>query len=118
MSGAGADLVSISVDGAIEACDCITNPDLRLGRLDDADSIPRALDSDVAASIRERHVDRLAPCHGCDWKVVCGGSCLAKAGRLDGVVESECQLSLALFPAIMESLSKSDRLAEYAGRFA
>ena len=115
--GAGADLVSISVDGSIEACDCISNPDLRLGQLKDASSVREALGSATAVAIRARHVDRLSPCLDCDWRVVCGGSCLAKAGRLDGVVESECALSLALFPAIMESLSVSDRLVEYAARF-
>ena len=116
--GAGSDLVSISVDGAIEACDCIVNPDLRLGQLADGGSIARALDSPVAEAIRARHVDRLRPCAECDWRIVCGGSCLAKAGRLDAVDETECVLSLNLFPAILGSLSRSDRLIEYAGRFA
>ena len=116
--GAGADLVSISVDGAIEACDCITNRELRLGQLKGRESIAQALDSPTAQAIRSRHVDRLLPCKDCDWRIVCGGSCLAKAGVLDGVVESECALSLALFPAILESLSRSDRLIEYADRFA
>lgn len=116
--GAGSDLVSISVDGAIEACDCISNKDLRLGSLTSAASIGEALDSATAGAIRSRHVDNLVPCVSCDWRVVCGGSCLAKAGTLDGVVESECALSLALFPAIMESLSQTDRLAQYAQRFA
>jgi len=116
--GAAADLVSISVDGAIEGCDCIANPELRLGQLQSSRSIAEALDSPTAVAIRSRHVDRLNPCAECDWRVVCGGSCLAKAGRLDGVVESECALSLSLFPAIMESLSKSDRLVEYVRRSA
>lgn len=116
--GAGSDLVSISVDGAIEACDCITNRDLRIGQLQDRGSIARALDSPVAQAIRSRHVDRLRPCAECDWRIVCGGSCLAKAGQLDAVAETECALSLSLFPAILESLSRSDRLIEYAGQFA
>lgn len=116
--GAGSDLISISVDGAIEACDCISNPDLRLGSLTGSASIGEALDSPVAVAIRSRHVDRLVPCVSCDWKVVCGGSCLAKAGKLDGVVESECALSLALFPALLDSLSRSDRLIEYARQCA
>jgi uncharacterized protein len=81
-------------------------------------SIGAALDSSTAEAVRSRHVDRLVPCVSCDWRIVCGGSCLAKAGTLDGVVESECALSLALFPAILESLSQSDRLAQYAQRFA
>ena len=116
--GAGADLVSISADGAIEACDCITNPDLRLGVLHSAGAIAQALDSDTAKAVRSRHVDRLSPCQDCDWRVVCGGTCLAKAGTVDAVATSECAVSLALFPAIMESLSKTDTLVEYAKRFA
>ncbi len=116
--GAGADLVSISADGAIEACDCIANPDLRLGTLTSNRSVGAALDSHAAHAIRARHVDRLNPCQNCDWRVVCGGTCLAKAGEVEVVAHSECAVSLALFPAIMESLSKTDVLVDYAHQFA
>ena len=116
--GAGSDLVSISVDGTIEACDCITNIDYRLGKLSSAESISTALDSTVAQAIRSRNVESLFQCSNCDWRKFCGGTCLAKAGRLDKVEPTECLLSLNLFEKIFESLNKSNSLIDYVNTFS
>jgi len=115
--GAASDLVSISVDGTIEACDCITNLEYRLGKLIDKDSIAVALNSKPAKLIRERSVDSLYQCKSCDWKTFCGGTCLAKAGRVDKVDPTECVLSINMFELIFQSLSESPRLIDYANKF-
>ena len=111
--GAGRDLVSISVDGTIEACDCIKQPELRLGSLDNT-TLGEALDTPTARAIRERSESKLEPCTSCDVRVFCGGTCLAKAGGLAKIDTLECHLSLALFPAIFERLASSSRIEEYA----
>jgi uncharacterized protein len=114
--GAARDLVSISVDGAIQSCDCIGDPALTLGRMD-REGIAEALDGSVAHSIRGRSTATLSPCHDCDWRSFCGGTCLARSG-LKKVDEVECQISLALFPDIFRRLANSDRLERYAQLFA
>ena len=111
--GAARDLVSISVDGTIEACDCIKQPELRLGSLGNT-TIGTALDSSTAEAIRSRSESKLETCATCDVRVFCGGTCLAKAGGLTKVDSLECQLSLALFPSIFERVAQSDRIEEYA----
>jgi uncharacterized protein len=114
--GAANDLVTINVDGTIDGCDCIKNPNLRLGSMASI-GIESALANEVAQSIRKRSVSELTPCQSCDWQMVCGGTCLAQAGELDAVDEVECQLSMAIFPEIFRRLAKSDRLQQYAELF-
>jgi uncharacterized protein len=114
--GAARDLVSISVDGAIESCDCIADRALSLGRMD-GEGIAAALESPLAEAIRGRSTSTLSPCRECDWRSFCGGTCLARSG-LKQVNEEECQIALAIFPEIFRRLAKSDRLAQYARRFA
>jgi uncharacterized protein len=113
--GAARDLVSISVDGAIQSCDCIGDPQLSLGRMD-RESIAEALDSPTAEAIRGRSTSSLSPCQQCDWRSFCGGTCLARAG-LQQIDEVECQISLAVFPDIFQRLANSDRLERYARLF-
>jgi uncharacterized protein len=114
--GAGRDLVSISVDGTIEACDCIKQPELRLGSLHSI-TIGAALDSPTAKSIRSRSESELETCASCDVRVFCGGTCLAKAGGLTKVDTLECRLALSLFPAIFERIAASSRIEEYARQY-
>jgi uncharacterized protein len=114
--GAARDLVSISVDGAIQSCDCIADPALSLGRMDRM-GIGEALDSPLAETIRSRSTSTLSPCQECDWRSFCGGTCLAKAG-LHKIDEQECQISLTLFPEIFRRLATSDRLERYAQLFS
>ena len=115
--GAARDLVTISVDGAVEACDCIKDPGMRLGSMNSG-GISAALNSETAQAIRRRSTRNLLPCKSCDWRVLCGGTCLARAGAVDQIDETECRLSLALFPEIFRRLSRSDRLEQYAQLFA
>jgi uncharacterized protein len=114
--GAARDLVSISVDGTIQSCDCIGDPTLSLGRMD-REGIAEALEGPVAETIRSRSTSALSPCRECDWRSFCGGTCLARSG-LKQVDEQECQIALALFPDIFRRLANSDRLKRYARRFA
>ena len=114
--GAGRDLVSIRVDGGIESCDCVSDPNLSLGRMD-REGIGAALDGTVADAIRARSTNSLSPCQGCDWRSFCGGTCLARSS-LKLVDEQECQMALAIFPEIFRRLAESDRLERYAERFA
>lgn len=113
--GAGADLVAIAADGTVQACDCIRDRTLELGRLGEV-SIDQALQSAAADSIRNRTTASLAPCRSCDWRIFCGGTCLAKAS-LDSIDPQSCGLSLAMFPEIFQRLARSHRLIEYAERF-
>lgn len=114
--GAGRDLMSISADGTVEACDCIdrTGPLAGLGRLDfqDADSLRRARDSEKAERIRSRDVE-LGKCGACAWLAICGGTCLAYAPTLHGVWEAECAVAMNAFERIARSATSSDRLREY-----
>jgi uncharacterized protein len=113
--GAARDLVSISVDGTIQSCDCIGDPTLSLGRMD-REGIGEALESPVAEAIRSRSTSALSPCRECDWRSFCGGTCLARSG-LKQVDEQECQIALTVFPEIFRRLAQSDRLKRYARLF-
>ena len=111
--GAARELVSIAADGSIEACDCLKIPNLTLGQMNTG-GLHAALTSDAAKAIRTRTQDSLRPCASCDVRAYCGGTCLAKAGGLDAIDDTECALALALFPEIFRRLAGSDGLERYA----
>lgn len=113
--GAGADLVAIAADGVVQSCDCIRDRSLDLGRLGDV-TIEEAMRTQAADSIRNRTTATLAPCRECDWRVFCGGTCLAKAS-LTTVDPQSCALSMAMFPEIFRRLARSDKLIQYAKQF-
>jgi uncharacterized protein len=114
--GAGRDLLSLSADKTIEACDCIDPAgDLSsLGKFDPA--VPHALkaakDGDKARLIRSRDVSA-GRCDTCIWLSVCGGTCLAHAGELHGVWEAQCELALNAFGRVAESVTRSNALRRY-----
>ena len=114
--GAGRDLLSLSADKTIEACDCIdpTGGLSNLGKFDPA--VPHALkaakDCDKAKLIRSRDV-RAGRCDTCIWLAVCGGTCLAHAGELHGVWEAQCELALSAFGRVAESVTQSSALQRY-----
>jgi uncharacterized protein len=114
--GAGRDLLSLSADKTIEACDCIDpSGDLsNLGKFDPA--VPHALkaakDGDKAKLIRSRDV-RVGRCDTCIWLAVCGGTCLAHAGELHGVWEAQCELALNAFGRVAASVTQSNALRRY-----
>ncbi len=114
--GASTDLLSISADGSIEACDCIKDPDLRLGHMQ-VDDLDAVLSGNTAQYIRSRSTANLLPCRTCDWRVLCGGTCLAKAGAVNAVDDGECRIALAMFPEILKRLSRSKALEKYAIAF-
>lgn len=111
--GAARDLLSISSDGAIEACDCIdpSGPLSPLGHLS-RDTLAEARESPVAASIRGRDLSR-APCNDCIWFGVCGGTCLAHAPSLNEVWGEGCAVAMRAFDAISASLAQNDALIRY-----
>ena len=111
--GAARDLLSISADGRIEACDCLDprGPLSNLGHVGET-TLQEARDSGVARTIRSRDVER-SKCGSCIWLAVCGGSCLARSPGLHGVDEIECQLALNAFDRVSSHLAASPRLAEY-----
>lgn len=114
--GAGRDLLSISSDGTIEACDCIDPKgefsNLGLVQIGDHRSLGRARESETAERIRSRDVT-LGKCDECAWLAVCGGTCLAHAGKLHGIWEVQCRLAMLAFGRIAESLAESDALRRY-----
>jgi uncharacterized protein len=111
--GAARDLLSISYDGAIEACDCLDRqgPLSPLGFLDET-SLAEASETEIAQKIKERDTVK-DHCSNCLWFGVCGGTCLAHAGGLQSVDELHCALSQLAFGSIARSLSESTRLFDY-----
>lgn len=112
--GAARDLLSISADGTIEACDCIDPKGCLsgLGNLETG-SLSEALGSPVAQKIRSRDLSAQAPCKDCIWYGVCGGTCLAHAGGVDAVWSAACEVAKTAFDAISASIARDDRLVRY-----
>ncbi len=111
--GAARELVSVTVNGTVESCDCVRLPDLSLGSMADS-TIGEALHGQVAGLIKSRSECSLPRCSACLYRAFCGGTCFARAGGLDKVNESECRLSRAVFGEIFKSLNRSSRLERYA----
>jgi uncharacterized protein len=112
--GAARDLLSISADGTIEACDCIdpTGPLSNLGHMDEG-GLAEARESPTAQSIRSRNVQQEA-CGDCIWYGVCGGTCLAHSPALHRVWADACTISQLAFDRISNSLLAGDALLDYA----
>jgi uncharacterized protein len=114
--GAGRDLLSVSADGSIQACDSFdprgSHADLGLVQIGGSNSLKRARASEKVARIRSRDVT-LGNCGECPWLAVCGGTCMAHADSLHGVWEAQCQLAMLAFSRIATSLAESDALRRY-----
>jgi uncharacterized protein len=111
--GAARDLVSISANGQIEACDCI-DPHGPLAHLGHIGSMPleAARNSPTAQRIRSRDVTE-GKCGSCIWLAVCGGTCLARSPGLSDVDDLECAVSLNAFDRISMDLAGPRRLLRY-----
>jgi uncharacterized protein len=111
--GAARDLLSVSYDGVIEACDCIdpNGPLANLGNLS-MNTFAEARQSPTAHRIRSRDLHALA-CGDCIWLGVCGGTCMAHAGDIQSVWSDGCALSMLAFDRISRSLADDDRLFAY-----
>jgi uncharacterized protein len=115
--GAARDLLSVSYDGTIEACDSLDRkgPLANLGHvLTHGLAVARA--SPRAELVRSRDVRKLQ-CGSCIWYGVCGGTCMAHAGGLNQIWEDSCALSMLAFDRISASLADSDLLLRYQARF-
>jgi uncharacterized protein len=113
--GAARDLLSISADGTIEACDCIdpTGPLSNLGNLETG-TLAEARASATAETIRSRNVDtKEAGCGDCLWYGVCGGTCLAHSPSLNEVWIESCEVAKLAFSRISQSLLHSQQLPRY-----
>ncbi len=114
--GAARDLLSVSSDGSIEACDCIDRKgplgNLGLVQIGTSTSLQRALVSEKAQMIRSREV-KTGMCGECIWLPLCGGTCLAHAGSLHGVYDTQCRLAMNAFQRIATSIAESDNLRRY-----
>ncbi|MFD9123358.1 radical SAM protein [Kitasatospora sp. NPDC059571] len=110
--GAGRDLLSVSADGSVEACDCIdpTGPLAGLGSV--GDGLAAARGSATAEHIRSRDVGSTR-CGDCIWYGVCGGTCLAHAPELNGIWAESCAVALVAFDRISASLAHGTRLLDY-----
>jgi uncharacterized protein len=111
--GAGRDLLSISTDGTIEACDCIDpkGPLANLGNIT-REGLAVAIASPKADHIRSRNLSDTA-CAKCIWYAVCGGTCLAHAGAVDAVDPVACEVALSAFDRISATLAQGDGLQRY-----
>lgn len=112
--GAARDLLSVSANGTIEACDCIDpqGPLADLGQVSQT-SLVQARASGRAQQIRSRDLSGHALCGTCLWYGVCGGTCLAHAQGVDDVWDLGCAVAQLAFERISNSLSRSDRLLDY-----
>lgn len=114
--GAARDLLSVSSDGTIQACDCIDpqgpNANLGLVQIGESGSLHRARQSERAERIRSRDVT-VGKCDTCPWLTLCGGTCGAHAPTLHGIWEAQCRLALLAFARIAHSLATSDHLKRY-----
>lgn len=113
--GAGRDLLSISSDGRIEACDCIDpqGPYADLGLIQIGKrSLTEARSSGRAELIRSRDV-ALGDCNNCPWLTLCGGTCLAHVQQIHGKWAAQCHISMTAFTRIAASLAESDALLRY-----
>ena len=106
--GAARDLVSISADATIQACDCIdpTGPLAGLGRAGD-DALACARSAPVADLIRSRDLSGTR-CGGCLWWGICGGGCPAHADPLNTAPELACALALTAFDRIADQVVQPD----------
>lgn len=97
--GAARDLMSVSSNGTIEACDCIDRkgPLANLGviQIQTRDSLLRARQSEKADLIRSRNVE-VGNCGSCTWLSVCGGTCLAHAGSVHGIWQAQCEIAMGM----------------------
>jgi uncharacterized protein len=114
--GAGRDLMSLSADGTIEACDCIDpmRPDIaNLGNMLSM-SLKVARESDKAVRMRARDMSNAPSCSTCPWFSMCGGTCLAYAKSLDAKSELYCALSMGTYDTIARECAVSgDRISRY-----
>ena len=112
--GAARDLLSISSDGAIEACDCIDpdGPLSPLGHLDEH-TLVDARASSVAVDIRSRDMLQHPRCSACIWYGVCGGTCLAHASAMDEIWEEGCAVALNAFDRISQAVVDGDAIQRY-----
>ncbi|MEM9001687.1 MAG: radical SAM protein [Bacteroidota bacterium] len=111
--GAARDLLSVSFDGTIEACDCIDpcSSMAHIGNMKDG-GLTQAYASSKADLIRSRNVEKLQ-CGSCLWQAVCGGTCMARAGGIEKISKDECQMSMHVFDRISSSIAQSDALIRY-----
>ena len=114
--GAGRDLLSVSCDGSVEACDCFERPSPygTLARFVDGEAgvLRAARNTDAVATIRSRDVAR-GECAECPWLTLCGGTCLAHARDLHGIWPTECAIAGTAFSSIAVSLASSGALERY-----
>ncbi|WP_328940731.1 radical SAM protein [Streptomyces sp. NBC_00250] len=124
--GASNDLLVLDAVGSVRACDCSYHPAFQLlpraavspppGRtvlpIADGSLTVRSRNTPAAAALRDREQWLLndAPCSSCPWLHQCAGTCPARAlinnGSLYSVDELECTTRLALFPRILEDVSR------------
>lgn len=113
--GAARDLLSVSADGTLEACDCIDprSPVANLGNARTT-SVLEARSSEKAKKIRARDMSNAPMCRTCIWYAMCGGTCLAYAPSLSDKSQLYCSLSLVAFDAIAAECAQSgERIERY-----
>jgi uncharacterized protein len=114
--GAARELLSVSADGSVEACDCIDRKGplagLGLVRIGAPDSLRRAAESERASLIRSRDV-ALGECGECMWLALCGGGCLAYVPSLHAKPPGQCALAKNAFTRVAASLAVSPALKRY-----
>ncbi|MFF8835692.1 radical SAM protein [Streptomyces sp. NPDC015130] len=124
--GASDDLLVLDAVGSVRACDCSYHPAFQLlpraavspppGRtalpIAGTSLTVRSRSTPSAAALRDRERWLLddAPCASCPWLHQCAGTCPARAlinnGSLYSVDELECTTRLALFPRVLEDVSR------------
>jgi uncharacterized protein len=121
--GAGEEFIVIDAANAVRACDVTYNDAFKLWQ--PGDSNPAAAlqtwrQSPQYRTLRSRRawLGAQSKCRNCDWLNQCGGSCPGKAlerkGTIFDVDDIECATRLALFPKLLDSISRpGSALLEY-----
>ncbi|MFD3410080.1 radical SAM protein [Streptomyces cyaneofuscatus] len=124
--GAAGDLLVLDAVGSVRACDCSYHPAFQLlpraavspqpGRaalpIAEPSLTVRSRNTPSAAALRDRERWLLeeAECASCPWLHQCAGTCPARAlinnGSLFSVDDLECSTRLALFPRILQDVSR------------
>lgn len=115
--GAGQDMLAIYPGGDVYACDCLVHENLRLGNINEIESLTDITDGFILDSLKNRNPLMLNPCTNCALSVICGGTMTCRAfwssGKSHTVEPQECYTNQKTLLRLMWTLTENRRLVEY-----
>lgn len=114
--GAARDMLAVSSNGDIRACDCVYTRYFMLGNINN-NTLEECYNNAQAQNIRGRTVDVMSSCKDCLWRNFCGGTCMGRAiltcGKADGIDQRECIVNSEMFEEIIWSTYEYPLLLDY-----